>query len=127
MSLFKNVRIADDDKGKTSYGRRIVRLGYILSTSFLVIHIALLWLFYRCGVTPMAYFNVFSVAFYLFSSKKDICGSSRCLFTLKSCCICLFRLLFVLGNEAAKNLYHLFGFAETGETDGGETVAVLKL
>ena len=30
-------------------------------------------------------------------------------------------------NEAAKNLYHSFGFVENGETDGDETVAVLKL
>ena len=31
------------------------------------------------------------------------------------------------GNEAAKKLYASFGFAENGETDGDETVAVLKL
>ena len=30
-------------------------------------------------------------------------------------------------NEAAKNLYHSFGFAENGEKSGTETVAVLKL
>lgn len=33
---------------------------------FLLIHVALLYLFQRYGVTPMAYFNVFSIAFYAF-------------------------------------------------------------
>lgn len=30
-------------------------------------------------------------------------------------------------NEAARRLYHSFGFAETGETDGEEVIAALKL
>lgn len=30
-------------------------------------------------------------------------------------------------NEAARALYHSFGFVETGETDGQERIAVLKL
>ena len=30
-------------------------------------------------------------------------------------------------NEAARNLYGSFGFAETGEKDGEEVIAVLKL
>ena len=30
-------------------------------------------------------------------------------------------------NETAKNLYHSFGFTETGELDGDEIIAVLKL
>lgn len=30
-------------------------------------------------------------------------------------------------NEVAKNLYHSFGFVETGEMDGDEIIAVLKL
>ena len=30
-------------------------------------------------------------------------------------------------NEVAKRLYHSFGFAETGEMDGDEIIAVLKL
>lgn len=30
-------------------------------------------------------------------------------------------------NEAARRLYHSFGFAETGEMDGGEVIAALKL
>lgn len=30
-------------------------------------------------------------------------------------------------NEAARRLYHFFGFTETGETDGNEIIAALKL
>lgn len=45
----------------------IQRLSYALDASFLVIHIAFLGLFWSLGVTPMAYFNVFSVVFYLAS------------------------------------------------------------
>lgn len=30
-------------------------------------------------------------------------------------------------NEIASRLYHSFGFAETGEMDGDEIIAVLKL
>lgn len=30
-------------------------------------------------------------------------------------------------NEVASQLYHSFGFAETGEMDGDEIIAVLKL
>lgn len=30
-------------------------------------------------------------------------------------------------NEAAKSLYHKFGFEENGETDGDEIVAILKI
>jgi diamine N-acetyltransferase len=30
-------------------------------------------------------------------------------------------------NEAARQLYHSFGFEESGETDGEELIAVLKL
>lgn len=37
------------------------------------------------------------------------------------------ELSYVPENDVAKNLYHSFGFAETGDTLGGEIVAVLKL
>lgn len=30
-------------------------------------------------------------------------------------------------NEVARHLYHTFGFEETGEKDGDEVIAVLKL
>lgn len=42
-------------------------LGYGLSLCFLLIHVAMLSVFYFHKVTPMVYFNVFSIAFYLFS------------------------------------------------------------
>ena len=34
---------------------------------------------------------------------------------------------FVSANEVARRLYRSFGFDETGETDGDEVIAVLKL
>ena len=40
-------------------------LSAILATGFLVVHIILLIIFFRTGVKPMAYFNIFSVCFYL--------------------------------------------------------------
>ena len=45
-----------------------------VASTFLVIHIAMFALFFSCGVMPMAYFNVFSIAFYALSFvliKKD--------------------------------------------------------
>ena len=39
--------------------------GYGLSGSFLMIHIAMFFLFRRYGVTPMMYFNIFSIVFYI--------------------------------------------------------------
>ena len=40
-------------------------LGYGLSTAFLIIHIGLLLLFHHYAVTPMFYFNIFSMVLYL--------------------------------------------------------------
>ena len=42
-------------------------LGYGLSCCFLLIHVVMFLLFFSYKVTPMAYFNIFSIAFYLFS------------------------------------------------------------
>ncbi len=42
-------------------------LGYMVSGSFLFIHIALFLFFRRFGVLPMAEFNIFSIVFYLLS------------------------------------------------------------
>ena len=53
------------NKGKIMDTKRARLLGYSLSLCFLVIHILLLLLFSRYGVTPMARFNIFSIAFYL--------------------------------------------------------------
>lgn len=50
-------------------------LGYGLSICFLVIHILMFFLFRRYGVTPMARFNLFSIAFYvgsLFLLRADM-------------------------------------------------------
>ena len=38
-----------------------------VGAGFLLIHVVLFALFWRCGVMPMAYFNVFSIAFYVAS------------------------------------------------------------
>ena len=40
-------------------------LAYVVTMSFLVIHIMLFLLFKRYGVTPMMYFNIFSMIFYV--------------------------------------------------------------
>ena len=48
--------------------QRAKMMGYGLSTCFLMIHVVMLLLFRRYGVTPMVWFNVFSIAFYLFST-----------------------------------------------------------
>ncbi len=45
--------------------RKVIFLGYGLSVNFLLIHIAMLILFRHYGVTPMVYFNIFSIFFYL--------------------------------------------------------------
>ena len=45
--------------------RKVKLLGYGLSFCFLLIHIVLLLIFKRYGVVPMAYFNVFSIVFYI--------------------------------------------------------------
>ena len=37
------------------------------------------------------------------------------------------RLSYEPENEAARNLYHSFGFTETGDMDGNELIAILKL
>lgn len=41
-------------------------MGYFISAVFLVIHLSLLILFRKYNVTPMAYFNIFSIIFYIF-------------------------------------------------------------
>ncbi|MCR5088072.1 MAG: hypothetical protein K6C08_00995, partial [Oscillospiraceae bacterium] len=46
---------------------RAKQMGYGLSVCFLLVHVAMLLLFRQYGVTPMARFNVFSIAFYLLS------------------------------------------------------------
>ena len=55
---------------------RIVRyLGYGLSGAFLAIHVAMFFLFNHYGIAPMAYFNIFSIVFYIISFiflKKDL-------------------------------------------------------
>lgn len=43
------------------------RMARIVSTTFLLVHVVLILLFSACGVTPMVYFNIGSIAFYLFS------------------------------------------------------------
>ena len=57
--------------------RTVRLLGYGLSSCFLLIHIAMLSLFRFYGVTPMAYFNIFSIGFYLLTilmiKKENIC------------------------------------------------------
>lgn len=45
--------------------KRIKILCYAMASLFLVIHIGMLYVFALYGVTPMAYFNVFSVTFYI--------------------------------------------------------------
>ena len=40
-------------------------MSYAIDTCFLVIHIAMFFLFHAFGVTPMARFNLFSILFYL--------------------------------------------------------------
>ncbi len=48
-----------------------------ISASFLLIHVSMLVIFLRCGVTPMAVFNLGSIAFYLFSFaliQKEMLG-----------------------------------------------------
>ncbi len=42
-------------------------LGCIVSGVFFALHLSLIFLFWHYGVMPLAYFNIFSVAFYLFS------------------------------------------------------------
>ncbi len=42
-------------------------MALMLSVCFLCIHIFMLFLFYKYKVYPMAYFNIFSIAFYAFS------------------------------------------------------------
>lgn len=42
-------------------------LGYGLSVCFMLIHVVLLIFFYQYGVTPMVYFNTFSILFYIVS------------------------------------------------------------
>ena len=45
--------------------KKVKLLGYGTTVSFLLIHIAMYLLFRRYGVTPMANFNLFSIAFYI--------------------------------------------------------------
>ena len=47
--------------------RKVKLLGYGLSFSFLLIHIAMFLIFSHYGVVPMAYFNIFSIVFYVFT------------------------------------------------------------
>ena len=64
--MMKN-KIMDADKARL--------LGYGLSVCYLVIHIFMLLLFRRYGVTPMVRFNLFSIAFYvgsLFLLRADM-------------------------------------------------------
>ena len=52
---------------KAMNAERAKQMGYGLSVCFLLVHIAMLLLFRKYGVTPMARFNVFSIVFYLLS------------------------------------------------------------
>ena len=45
--------------------KKVKLLGYGTTTSFLLIHIAMYFLFRYYGVTPMANFNLFSITFYI--------------------------------------------------------------
>ena len=46
--------------------KRAKLLAWGMAICFLFIHILMISIFYRFGVTPMVYFNVFSITFYLF-------------------------------------------------------------
>ncbi len=46
--------------------RKAVRMAVGISVTFLVIHVFLLFMFYKFGVMPMVYFNIFSICFYVF-------------------------------------------------------------
>lgn len=43
------------------------RMASFISASFLAVHVCLIYLFWRWGVTPMVYFNMGSIVFYLLS------------------------------------------------------------
>ena len=46
--------------------KRTKILGWGMAISFLMIHILMICVFYKCGVTPMVIFNAFSIVFYIF-------------------------------------------------------------
>ncbi len=46
--------------------KRTKILGWGMAISFLMIHILMICVFYKCGVTPMVIFNAFSIVFYVF-------------------------------------------------------------
>lgn len=52
-------------------------LALVIAYSFLAIHVILLLLFLKCGVTPMAYFNVGSILFYILVSIVTIKGKLK--------------------------------------------------
>ena len=47
--------------------RSVKNMARFISACFLLVHIAMLVIFWRCGVTPMAYFNIGSIVFYVLS------------------------------------------------------------
>ncbi len=47
--------------------RNIILMGYVVSVGFLMIHVMMFLMFRYYGVTPMARFNIFSIAFYIAS------------------------------------------------------------
>lgn len=47
--------------------RGVKNMARFISACFLLVHIAMIVIFWRCGVTPMVYFNVGSIIFYVLS------------------------------------------------------------
>ena len=47
--------------------RAVKNMARFISACFLLVHIAMIVIFWRCGVTPMVYFNVGSIIFYVLS------------------------------------------------------------
>ena len=47
--------------------RGVKNMARFISSCFLLVHLAMVAIFWRCGVMPMAYFNVGSIIFYVFS------------------------------------------------------------
>lgn len=37
-----------------------------MAVCFLFVHVLMFFMFFRCNILPMAYFNVFSISFYIF-------------------------------------------------------------
>ena len=45
----------------------VKNMARFISVCFLLVHIAMIIIFWRCGVTPMIYFNIGSILFYVLS------------------------------------------------------------